>query len=166
MVKALSAPLGLVSMESYPTTHGEWGMPFFFPPLKCAAYSDSSYCGAHKWLSEEQGMERERVGSRFKREAPIRTPSLLSNLLRHKKSNSLIPKDILRRREEVIGQHSCVRASVLPQLGGQSPLCSCAHCVSSWGFSSKDQLSEELCSSGRLSLFILPQIFIKQSRCI
>lgn len=41
-------------------------MPFFSPLLKCAAYSDSGYCGAHKWLSEEQGMERERVGSRFK----------------------------------------------------------------------------------------------------
>lgn len=46
-------------------------MPFFSPLLKCAAYSDLGYCGAHKWLSEEKGMERERVGSRFKRKAPI-----------------------------------------------------------------------------------------------
>lgn len=73
-------------------------MPFFSLLLKCAAYSDSGYCGAHKWLSEEKGMEKERVGSRFKRKAPIGTPFLLSNLLRHKKSNSLIPKNILRER--------------------------------------------------------------------
>lgn len=99
MLKAVGAPLALVSMESYPKTHCDWGMPFFSPLLKCAAYSDSGYCGAHKWLSEEKGMEKERVGSRFKRKPPIGTPFLLSNLSRHKKSNSLIPKDILTERK-------------------------------------------------------------------
>lgn len=47
-------------------------MPFFSPPLKCASHSDLGYCGAHKWLSEEKGMERERVGSRFKRKGSRR----------------------------------------------------------------------------------------------
>jgi len=60
-------------------------MPFFSPLLKFAAYSDSGYCGAHKWLSEEKGMEKEREGSRFKRAAPIGTPLLLSNLLETQK---------------------------------------------------------------------------------
>lgn len=84
----LKAPLGLVSKESYPTTRCDWGMPFFSPLLKCAAYSDSGYCGAHKWLSEEKGMEKERVGSRFKRKPPIGTPILLSNLSRQKEQQS------------------------------------------------------------------------------
>lgn len=100
MVKARSTPLGLVSMESYSTSLCDWGMPFFSPLLKCTAYSDSGYCGAHKWLSEEKGMVKERVGSRFKWKAPIGTPFLLSNLLRHKKSYSLTPKNILRERQE------------------------------------------------------------------
>ncbi|MEQ2224858.1 hypothetical protein ILYODFUR_011712 [Ilyodon furcidens] len=65
-------------------------MPFFSPFPKCAAYSDSSYCGAHKWLSEQKGMQKERVGSEFKRKAPIGAPFLLSNLLRDKKSYSLV----------------------------------------------------------------------------
>lgn len=104
--KGTRVALGLVSRESYPTTRCDWGMPFFSALLKCAAYSDSGYCGAHKCLSEEKGMEKERVGSRFKRKPPIRTPILLSNLSRHKKSNSLIPKDILREQKRVFGRHS------------------------------------------------------------
>lgn len=125
MLKALGAPLALVSMESYPKTHCDWGMPFFSPLLKCAAYSDSGYCGAHKWLSEEKGMEKERVGSRFKRKPPIGTPFLLSNLSRHKKSNSLIPKDILTERKGVIGQHSLCQSfssSTAQRLNSRSSL--------------------------------------------
>lgn len=41
-------------------------------------------------------MGEERVGSRFKRKAPIGAPTVLSNLSRHKKSNSLIPKGVLK----------------------------------------------------------------------
>lgn len=125
-------------MEPYPTSHCDWGMPFFSLLPKCAAYSDSGYCGAHKWLSEEQAMEKERVGSRFKRKAPIRTPFLLSNLLRHKKSYSLIPKSILRERKGVIGQHSLWRGfssstaqwtnsqpSIYSTYDSSTTLCSC-----------------------------------------
>lgn len=55
-----------VSTESYSTAHCGCGMPLFSPLHKCAAYSDSAYCGAYKWLSEEKGMDVERAGSRFK----------------------------------------------------------------------------------------------------
>jgi len=125
MVKALGAPPSLVSMESYPTTHCDWGIPFFFPLLKRTTYSDSNYCGAHKWLSEEKGMEKERVGSGFKRKAPIGTPFLLSNLLRDKKSYSLIPEDILTERRGVRGQHSLFQSassSTELQINSLSPL--------------------------------------------
>lgn len=33
-------------------------MPFFFLLLKRTTHSESGYCGTHKWLSEEKGMER------------------------------------------------------------------------------------------------------------
>lgn len=115
MVKAFGAPPGLVSMESYRRLVVTKACHSSSRCKKCAAYSDSGYCGAHKWLSEEKGMERKRVGSGFKRKAPIRTPFLLSNLLRHKKSYSLIPKNILRERKGVIGQHSLCHSTSSPQ---------------------------------------------------
>lgn len=128
--------LGLVSMESYAMTRCSWGMLFFSSPLKCSAYSDLAHCGAHKWLVEEKGMDEKRVGSRFKSKAPIGTPFLLSNLLRHKKSNSLIPKGALRKRKEVLGQRflcqsvissaaRCSKVSVCSSLCSCNDRCSC-----------------------------------------
>lgn len=159
MVKALGAPLGLVSMESYPTTRCDWGMPFFSTLLKCAAYSDSGYCGAHKWLSEEKGMEKERVGSRFKRKALIGSPFLLSNLLRHKKSYSLIPKNILRERKGGYRTAFFVAASV-PQSSpaGLSVFTLLLHRLfSSWIVKQQAFLQEvhSLLSSGKSFYFIL-----------
>lgn len=98
-LKALDAPLGSVSTESYWMTPRGWGTLFFSPPLKCSAYSDLAYCGAHKWPSEEKGW-----GQGSDERLPSGRPLLLSNLWRHKKSNSLIPKGAFRRRKEVIGE--------------------------------------------------------------
>lgn len=58
-----------------------------------------------------EGMEKERVGSGFKRKAPIGTPFLLSNLSRDKKSYSLVPQDIFKERRGVIGQHSLCQST-------------------------------------------------------
>lgn len=47
-------------------------MPFFSPPLKCSAYSDLAHCGAHKWLSEEQGMDEKKGGVKVQRKGSHR----------------------------------------------------------------------------------------------
>lgn len=55
-------------------------------------------------------MGKERVGSWFKPEAPVGTPSLLSNLLRHKKSSGLISQGHLEAEREGNRPESSVSA--------------------------------------------------------
>lgn len=128
-LKALDAPLGSVSMESYWMTPRGWGTLFFSPPLKCSAYSDLAYCGAHKRPSEEKGW-----GQGSDERLPSGRPLLLSNLWRHKKSSSLIPKGALRKRKEVTGELfcACVTSSAAQASKSSffSSLCSFADCRS------------------------------------
>lgn len=102
-------------------------------------------------------MGEERVGSRFKRKAPIGAPSVLSNLSRHKKSNSLIPKGILRERKGVIGESSLcwsVSSSFSSLLQPAAP-----HSAPAAAFSVRS-------SKAQVSLFILRRVWIKLYRCL
>lgn len=87
-------------------------MPFFSslpdPPLpNCGSYSESSYCGAHKWLSEEKGMQRERVGSGFKRKAPRRGSfSVIKFVARQKELQFHSSGRLEGEGSGVIGRHS------------------------------------------------------------
>lgn len=114
-----------------------------------------------------RGWREKGWGQGSNRKAPIGTPFLLSNLSRHKKSNSLIPKDILRERKEVIGRPPLCRSfssSKAQQSSAQSSLCCCTDCVSSQPF--LQQVQSPTSSEAQVSLFILPQIFTKQQRFI
>lgn len=131
MVKAHGAPLGFVSMEAYPTTSCDWGMPFFSPLLKCAAYSDSDYCGAHKWLSEERGWRKKGWGQGSNERLPSGLPFCYQICWDTKRATVSFLRTSWGREKRVIGQHSLCQgssSSAAHQSYSQSSLCSTSNC--------------------------------------
>lgn len=118
-------------MEAYPTTHHDWGMPFFSPLLKCAAYSDSGYCGAHKWLSEERGWRKKGWGQGSNERLPSGLPFCYQICWDTKRATVSFSRTSWEREKSVIGQHSlcqCSSSSTAHQSYSQSSLCSTSNC--------------------------------------